>query len=196
MGINRKGFLALVPALAAHILQALMPLSSYMGEQRTCVMTSKQLSSDLGISREAARDGLKALAAITVGAKLAITVEMNRTHTYWPGQYHIRFSPLVPVTCRGGEVRDELWVKHFDQARALAQQLSPEAHVRLLALVVDMTETRTLRAPFQAPAKRLGISPSNAQERITELCKAKILVDYIQALRLADGTDRDRFRHG
>ena len=52
-------------------------------------MTSKQLSSDLGISREAARDRLKALAAITVGAKLAITVEMNRTHTYWPGQYHI-----------------------------------------------------------------------------------------------------------
>ena len=44
VGINRKGFLALVPALAAHILQALMPLSSYMGEQRTCVMTSKQLS--------------------------------------------------------------------------------------------------------------------------------------------------------
>ncbi len=68
-----------------------------MGEQRTCVMTSKQLSSDLGISREAARDRLKALAAITVGAKLAITVEKNRTHTYWPGRYHIRFSPSCPL---------------------------------------------------------------------------------------------------
>ena len=47
-------------------------------------MTSKQLSSDLGVSREAARDRLKALAAITVGAKLAITVEMNRTQTAKP----------------------------------------------------------------------------------------------------------------
>jgi hypothetical protein len=98
-------------------------------------MTSKRLSSDLGISREPARERLKALATITVGVRPLITVDMTKAHTYWPGQYHIRFSSLVPVTCGGGEVRDELRVKHFDESRALVKQLSPEAHVTLLALV-------------------------------------------------------------
>ena len=146
-----------------------------MGEQRTCVMTSKHLSADLGISRDAARERLKALASVTIAGSPLLTVEMTRSHTYWPGQYHISFSPLVPVTCGGGEVRDELWVKHFDEARALAKQLSPEAYVTLLALAIDMTETRTLRVPFQALAKRLGVSPSNAQKRITELCQTGVI---------------------
>ncbi len=147
-----------------------------MGEQRTCVMTSKQLSSDLGVSRETARERLKTLTAVTVDGRPLITVEMTRAQTYWPGQYHIRFSSVVPVTCGGGDVKDELWVKHFDEARSLAKQLSPEAHVTLLALAVEMTETRILRVPFQALAKRLGVVPSTAQERITELCKAGMIV--------------------
>lgn len=173
--LHRKGFLALVPVLQPHILQTLIVLSTYMGEARTCITTSKRLSDDLGISRDAARERLKALASVTIAGSPLLTVEMTRSHTYWPGQYHISFSPLVPVTCGGEEVRDEFWVKHFDEARALAKQLSPEAYVTLLALAIDMTETRTLRVPFQALAKRLGVSPSNAQKRITELCQTGVI---------------------
>ncbi len=117
--LHRKGFLALVPALPPHLLQTLVILSSYMGEQRTCVATSKQLSSDLGISREAARERIRGLAGVTVDGKPLITVKITRVHKHWPGRYHIKFSPLVPVTCGGGDVTDEVWIKHFDAARDL-----------------------------------------------------------------------------
>ncbi len=39
-----------------------------------------------------------------------------------------------------------------------------------------MTETRALRVPFQALAQRTGISPSNAQARIAELCETGTII--------------------
>ncbi len=68
-----------------------------MGEQRTCVMTSKRLSSDLGISREAARDRIHDLAAFTIGGRPLIRVRMTRAFPRGPGRFHITYKSGVSV---------------------------------------------------------------------------------------------------
>ena len=174
--LHRQGFLALVKVLPPHLLSTLVTLGSYMNEKRTSFTSSRQLSQILGISKEASRERLKALASISYAGVPLITVTSTRRSVMAPLHYKVKFSAVVPLSSGGAHVTDELWIKHFDEARGLVGQLSPEAHVTLLALAVDMTETRTLRVPFQALAKRLGIVPSTAQERIAELCKAGVIV--------------------
>lgn len=173
--LHRKGFLALAGSLPPHLLSTLIVLGSYMAENRTSFTSSKHLGSLLGISRDAARDRLKALASISYNGVPLITISSSRRSVMAPLRYKVKFSSAVPLSSGGTHVTDEIWVKHFDEARELASQLSPEAHVTLLSLAVDMTETRTIRVPYRALAKRVGVTLTTAQSRIQELLKVGVI---------------------
>lgn len=195
--IHTEGFGTLVPVLPPHLLQTLIHLASFMGETRRCHTSSRQLSDELAVSRETARDRLRDLERVRINGKPLVTVLMVRPAYDKPARYGVSFSELVPVTCGDGLVVNERWVKYFEQAKVLAQALSPEAFVTLLALCIEMDEERILRVPMVELGRKLGVSESNAAARISELIdKGMIIKASDPQGNVYEITDRVAIRYG
>ena len=173
--LHRNGWLALVSKVEPYLLQTLIVLASYSNVDRQAWISSKSLADTLLVSRKAARQRIAALADLRVDGKPLVTVTMTRRHQRAPGRYVIKFSEAVPISCGGADVTEEIWVKHFDEARELAGKLSAGAHVTLLTLAVEMLESRIVRATYDELAERLGVVRSTAQDRIAELVGAGVI---------------------
>ena len=173
--IHAEGYLKFFIVVPPHLLETLIHLASFIGETRSCHTSLRQLAKELGLTVEAARDRLWELAGLAVGGEPLIHIVMVRPEPHKPARYSIEISDAVPVTCGNGLVTHEVWIKHFDEARALARQLSPEAYVTLLALAVDMTEEREVGDSLRRLAHRWRRALSTVQRAIDELVVAGLL---------------------
>ena len=173
--IHAEGYLKFFTVVPSHLLETLIHLASFIGETRSCHTSLRQLAKELGLTVEAARDRLWELAGLAVGGEPLIHIEMVRAAPHKPARYGIHISDAVPVTCGNGLVTHEVWIKHFDEARALAKEVSPEAYVTLLALAVEMTEEREVGDSLRRLADRWSRALSTVQRAIGELVAAGLL---------------------
>ncbi len=152
-------------------ISALSILATRMNDSRSVKLSTRELASALGVSRDTAGRTLVSICGHSIGSAPVMTVSRLPRAVFAPAVHILTFAESLPFEWGGYASR--LFIKMYhDAARELIKELEPELWATLLCMGVLMDAERHVETTLDNLATRLRISPSALSERIRRLVDA------------------------